>query len=156
MAKVKNYILNEMCEEKFSLLAIHSFCEPYLLAFLLNSKCKCRFTKTIKNIREGPDYFPFESYEWIEPINGVKVWLFSNRFQTFQNDSQKGTGLFNIPETKELYLIKDLKDVDLVIKIDSGVEEQLIIRGIESINQVSYWYWIDQSRLNIDHSLNFY
>ena len=69
---------------------------------------------------------------------------------------RKGTGLFDLPETKELYLVQDLKDVDYIIKIDSGVEEQLMIERMESIDQISYRYSIDQSRLNIDLSLNLY
>ena len=52
--------------------------------------------------------------------------------------------------------MQDLKDVDYIIKIDSGVEEQLMIERMESIDQISYRYSIDQSRLNIDLSLNLY
>ena len=154
MAKVKNYILDKIEEDNFSLLAVHSFCEPYLLAFLLNSKCQCRFIQTLKNKRIGQNYFPFESYEWIDSMNGLKVWLFSNRFITFQNDPQKGKGLFDLPETKELYLMQGLKDVDYIIKIDSGIEDQLMIDRMESISQVSCRYCIDQSRFNIDLSIN--
>ena len=87
-------------------------------------------------------------------MNGIKVWLFSNRFITFQNDPQKGKGLFDLPETKELYLMQGLKDVDYIIKIDSGIEDQLMIDRMKSISQVSCRYCIDQSRFNIDLSIN--
>ena len=156
MAKVKNYILDEIDEDDFSLIAIHSSCEAYNLAFLLNSKCQCRFVQIKKNKAGAPTDYPFESYEWINPIKGIEIRLFSNRFLIFQDDAQKGTGLFDLPETKELYLVQDLKDVDYIIKIDSGVEEQLMIERMESIDQISYRYSIDQSRLNIDLSLNLY
>ena len=69
---------------------------------------------------------------------------------------QKGSGLFDIPETKELYLVQDLKDVDYIIKIDSGIEGQTMIDKMESIDQVSYRYLIDQSKLKVDLSLNLY
>ena len=59
-------------------------------------------------------------------------------------------------KTKELYLIQDLKEVDYIIKIDSGIEDRVLIKRIESIDQVSYRYLIDQSQLKIDSRLNFY
>ena len=156
MAKVKNYILDEIDEDDFSLIAVHSSCEAYRLAFLLNSKCQCRFTQTKKK-KEGllADYY-FESYEWINPIKGIEIRLFSNRYLKFRDKLQKGSGLFDIPETKELYLVQDLKDVDYIIKIDSGIEDQVMIERMESIDQVSYRYLIDQSQLKIDLSLNLY
>ena len=156
MTKVKNYILDEIDEDDFSLIAVHSSCEAYHLAFLLNSKCQCRFSQT-KHKKEGllADCY-FVTYEWIDLIKGIEIRLFSNRYLKFRDKLQKGSGLFDIPETKELYLVQDLKDVDYIIKIDSGVEEQLMIERMESIDQISYRYSIDQSQLNIDLSLNLY
>ena len=156
MAKVKNYILDEIDEDDFSIIAIHSSCEAYLLAFLLNSKCQCRFVQIKKNKAGAPTDYPFESYEWINPIKGIEIRLFSNRFLMFQDDAQKGTGLFDLPETKELYLVQDFKDVDYIIKIDSGIEAESLIKKMESINEISYRFLPDQSQLNIDFSLNLY
>ena len=156
MTKVKNYILDEIDEDDFSLIAVHSSCEAYHLAYLLNSKCHCKFSQT-KNKKEGKqvDCY-FETYEWIDPIKGIEIRLFSNRYLKFRDKLQKGSGLFDIPETKELYLVQDLKDVDYIIKIDSGIEGQIMIEKMESIDQVSYRYLIDQSKLKIDLSLNLY
>ena len=156
MAKVKNYILEEIDEDDFSLIALHSSCEPYYLAFLLNSKCQCQFAQK-KEKKEGvkADH-PFESFEWVDPIKGIEIRLFSNRYLKFQKDVQKGSSLFDLPETKELYLIQDLKEVDYIIKIDSGIEDRVLIKRIESIDQVSYRYLIDQSQLKIDSRLNLY
>ena len=156
MAKVKNYVLDEIAEDDFSLIAIHSICEAYLLAFLLNSKCQCRFVQSKKRKVEAQADYPFECYEWIDPIKGIEIRLFSNRVIIFQNDIQKGTDLFDLPKTKELYLVEDLKDVDYIIKIDSGIKDQIMIEKMESIEQISCRYLIDQSRLKIDLNLNLY
>ena len=156
MTKVKNYILDEIDEDNFSLIAVHSSCEAYRLAFLLNSECQCRFTQTkIKNKGLIADYY-FATYEWIDLIKGIEVRLFSNRFLKFRDKLQKGSDLFDIPETKELYLVQDLKDVDYIIKIDSGIEGQTMIEKMEPINQVSYRYLVDQRKLKVDLSLNLY
>ena len=82
--------------------------------------------------------------------------VFSIWYLKFQKDVQKGSSLFDLPETKELYLIQDLKEVDYIIKIDSGIEDRVMIKRIESIDQVSYRYLIDQSQLKIDSRLNLY
>ena len=156
MSKVKSYILDEIDENEFSLIAIHSSCEAYFMAFLLNLKCNCRFIRSIKRKGAAQKDFPFEDYEWIDLVNGIEIRLFSNRILIFQNEIQKGISLFDVPETKELYLVQDLKEVDYIVKIDSGIEANMMIKKIESIDQISYLYLIDQRRLSIDPNLNTY
>ena len=156
MAKVKNYILDEIDEEDFSLIAIHSSCEAYYLAFLLNSKGQCQFSQKKKKKEGAEADYSFENYEWIDPIKDIEIRLFSNRCLKFQTDVQKGSILFDLPETKELYLMQDLKEVDYIIKIVSGVEDFVMIKRIELIDQVSYRHLIDQSQLKIDPRLNLY
>ena len=156
MSKVKSYILDEIDENEFSLIAIHSSCEAYFMAFLLNLKCNCRFVRSIKRKGVAQKDFPFEDYEWIDLVNGIEIRLFSNRILIFKDEIQKGISLFDVPETKELYLVQDLKEVDYILKIDSGIEANMMIKKIESIDQISYLYLIDQSRLSIDPNLNTY
>ena len=156
MSKVKSYILDEIDENEFSLIAIHSSCEAYFMAFLLNLKCNCKFIRSIKRKGVAQKDFPFEDYEWIDLVNGIEIRLFSNRILIFKNEIQKGISLFDVPETKELYLVQDLKEVDYIVKIDSGIEANMMIKKIESIDQISYLYLIDQSRLSIDPNLNTY
>ena len=156
MSKVKSYILDEIDENEFSLIAIHSSCEAYFMAFLLNLKCECRFIRSIKRKGVAQKDFPFEDYEWIDLVNGIEIRLFSNRILIFKNEIQKGISLFDVPETKELYLVQDLKEVDYIVKIDSGIEANMMIKKIESIDQISYLYLIDQRRLSIDPNLNTY
>ena len=156
MSKVKSYILDEIDENEFSLIAIHSSCEAYFMAFLLNLKCNCRFVRSIKRKGVAQKDFPFEDYEWIDQVKGIEISLFSNRILIFKNEIQKGISLFDVPETKELYLVQDLKEVDYIVKIDSGIEANMMIKKIESIDQISYLYLIDQSRLSIDPNLNTY
>ena len=126
------------------------------MAFLLNLKCNCRFVRSIKRKGVAQKDFPFEDYEWIDLVNGIEIRLFSNRILIFKNEIQKGISLFDVPETKELYLVQDLKEVDYIVKIDSGIEANMMIKKIESIDQISYLYLIDQSRLSIDPNLNTY
>ncbi|MDA9597065.1 IPExxxVDY family protein [Flavobacteriaceae bacterium] len=149
---IKHYLLDEVPEEDFSLIAINCSCEGYLLAYMLNTHCQSKFTLQKKNNTKNL----FESYEWLEPIKGIEVRLFFNRCIILQDDPQKGTSLFDLPETKELYLVNDLKDVDYIIIINSGVEVLTLLKKMESINQISHRFLPDQSQLNLDFSLNLY
>jgi hypothetical protein len=149
---IKHYLLDEVPEEDFSLIAINCSCEGYLLAYMLNTHCQSKFTLQKKNNTKNL----FESYEWLEPIKGIEVRLFFNRCIILQDDPQKGTSLFDLPETKELYLVNDLKDVDYIIIINSGVEVLTLFKKMESINQISHRFLPDQSQLNLDFSLNLY
>ena len=154
MAKVKNYILEEIDEDDFSLIALHSSCEPYYLAFLLNSKCQCQFAQKKEKKKGVKADHPFESFEWVDPIKGIEIRLFSNRYLKFQKDVQKGSSLFDLPETKELYLVKDLKDADYIIKINSGVAPNIFISKVESMEEISCCYLPDQRQLNRDFIVN--
>ena len=84
MSKVKSYILDEIDENEFSLIAIHSSCEAYFMAFLLNLKCNCKFIRSIKRKGVAQKDFPFEDYEWIDLVNGIEISLFSNRILIFR------------------------------------------------------------------------
>jgi hypothetical protein len=81
--------------------------------------------------------------------------LFSNRSLSFKNDKEKGGDLFNIPETKELYLVQDLKEADYIIKINSGIDAVSLVKELETINEVSYCYQSDQNKIKLDISINF-
>lgn len=156
MARDKSYVLDQIAEDDFSLIAIHTSCEAYHLAFLLNSNCHCRFVRSKKRKVQSQVDFPFIAYQWIDPMKGIEIRFFYNRFLVFQNETEKGTSLFDLPRTKELYLIQDLKDVDYIVKIDSGIDANVLIQKMESIDQISYQYLIEQSRFDIDLSLNLF
>ena len=156
MNKKKLYKLEDIDEGEFKLVYIHSNCEDFKLAYLMNLNYNSRFSKLKKQIYDNRSKVEFQIFEWIDKAKGISCYLFSNRSISFKNDLEKGVSLFDIPETKELYLVQDLKDVDYIIKIDSGIEGQTMIEKMESIDQVSYRYLINQSKLKVDLSLNLY
>ncbi|NBS18423.1 MAG: IPExxxVDY family protein [Flavobacteriia bacterium] len=153
MAKIKHYLPEEDAEDPISIIALNSPCEAYLLAYLINSHCNTCFSRSQKEIlfQEGV----FECFEWHDEYKGVKMWLISNRCTLTQLQKQKQYSLFDLPETKELYLMQDLKDVDYIIKIESGVEEKRLLEQIETIGEIGYSYLPDPNRLKDISRLNF-
>ena len=81
--------------------------------------------------------------------------FFFQSVHIIKNDLEKRVSLFDIPETKELYLVNDLKDADYLIKINSGIEVASLIKKLETINEVSYCYQSYQSKMTLDLSVNF-
>lgn len=155
MNKKKRYILEDIDEDDFKLICIHSNCEDFKFAFLLNSKCNSRFIKLKKEVFDIRSKVNFQIFEWIDDIKGISCYLFSNRFLLVEDHLEKGGGLFDVPETKELYLVQDLKDVDYIIKINSGIDAFSLVKELEKINEVSYCYQPDQNKINLDLCINF-
>ena len=155
MNKKKRYILEDIDEGEFELISIHSNCEDFKLAYLINLTCNSRFIKLKKKVYENGSKVEFQIFEWIDIARGISCYLFSNRSLSFKDDLEKGGGLFDIPETKELYLVQDLKEADYIIKINSGIDAASLVKELETIKEVSYCYQPHQSKITLDLSVNF-
>ena len=155
MNKKKRYILEDIDEGEFKLISIHSNCEDFKLAYLINLTCNSRFIKLKKKVYENGSKVEFQIFEWIDIARGISCYLFSNRSLSFKDDLEKGGGLFDLPETKELYLIQDLKEADYIIKINSGIDAASLVKELETIKEVSYCYQPHQSKITLDLSVNF-
>ena len=155
MNKKKRYILEDIDEGEFELISIHSNCEDYKLAYLINLTCNSRLIKLKKKVYENGSKVEFQIFEWIDIARGICCYLFSNRSLSFKDDLEKGGGLFDIPETKELYLVQDLKEADYIIKINSGIDAASLVKELETIKEVSYCYQPHQSKITLDLSVNF-
>ena len=155
MNKKKRYILEDIDEGEFKLISIHSNCEDFKLAYLINLTCNSRFIKLKKKVYENGSKVEFQIFEWIDIARGICCYLFSNRSLSFKDDLEKGGGLFDLPETKELYLVQDMKDADYIIKINSGIDAASLVKELETIKEVSYCYQPHQSKISLDLSVNF-
>ena len=155
MNKKKRYILEDIDEGEFKLISIHSNCEDFKLAYLINLTCNTRFIKLKKKVYENGSKVEFQIFEWIDIARGICCYLFSNRSLSFKDDLEKGGGLFDLPETKELYLVQDMKDADYIIKINSGIDAASLVKELETIKEVSYCYQPHQSKITLDLSVNF-
>ena len=155
MNKKKRLILEDIDEGEFKLISIHSNCEDFKLAYLINLNYNSRFIKLKKRVYDNRSKVEFQIFEWIDEAKGISSYLFSNRSLSYKNDLENGVSLFEIPETKELYLVKDLKDPDYIIKINSGIDAASLVKELEKINEVSYCYQSYQSKMTLDLSVNF-
>ena len=150
----KVYQLDKFEEENFKLFAIHSNSDDYKIAFLLNLKCKSRFVKSREYIDLPIQKAFFNHFEWENQKTGISCDLFSNKYIKLENNTSRDRDLFKLPETKEVYLIRDFKNVDYFIKINSGISSDFFSKGIKRIEEISLCYEINPKKLN-PYSLNF-
>ena len=155
MNKKKLYTLDKFEEDDFSLLAIHSSLENYKIAFLLNTHCGSQFVMCKEDIELPLKKAFFQNFEWDNPKKGIHCNLFSNKFTKLDINTSKGAGLFNIPETKKVYLLPELKKVDYFIKINSGISVEVLNKKIDLINEISSCYPPKTIKINSHHTLNF-
>ena len=155
MSKKKLYQLEKFEEDEFKLLAIHSSMENYKIAFLLNTYCGSQFVMCKENIELPLKNAFFQNFEWDNPKKGIHCNLFSNKFTKLCINTSKGAGLFDIPETKKVYLLPQLKKVDYFIKINSGISVEVLNKKIELINEISICYPPKTNKINFHHTLNF-
>ena len=155
MNKKKRYLLDDINNEEFSLICINSNCENFRLAYLLNKAFNSRFIKSKEEVYHNKYKVKFQSFEWNDRIKGVSCYLFSNRSLLVEDSAEKVGSLFEIPKTKELYLIEDLIDVDYILKINSGINTVSLVKAVEKISEVSYFYQPNLSQINLDLIINF-
>ena len=72
----KIYKLEKFEEEKFKLFAIHSNVDDYKIAFLINSKCGSKFSKTKSYIDLPNQKAFFNHFEWEEKKREFHVTFF--------------------------------------------------------------------------------
>ena len=155
MNKKKHYFLEDINQEEFNLICINSNCENYRLAYLLNMAFNSRFIKSKEEVYHNKCKAKFQIFEWNDRIKGVSCYLFSNRSLLVEDGAEKVGSLFDIPKTKELYLIEELIDVDYILKINSGINTVSLVKAMEKISEVSYFYQPNLSQINLDLIINF-
>lgn len=111
----KHYLQDTIEEEQFRLWAIHSSLADYQIAFLLNKFGQTQLKRNIEPILWGVDAIAFEHFSWEEPSAGIQVSLVSNRSEIAIKKNLTYPALFDLPQTKEVYLARQMKQVDFFI-----------------------------------------
>ena len=76
MNKKKRYILDDIDEGEFKLISIHSNCEDFKLAYLINLTCNSRFIKLKKKVYDNGSRVDYQIFEWIDKDKVIYCHLF--------------------------------------------------------------------------------
>ena len=148
----RHKILEDFYDESFMLIALHSSMEDHVMAFALNSTLKVQFERSARDF-DLTEEVSFPMFEWFDKHNDSDWTFFPNSktSKAFVDDS----GLFkNELELVRHHIVPEHKDVDYFIKINPGVEEE-IIKTIQEIPMVVTAYMIDCDKLTSKNNLIF-
>lgn len=155
--QVHSLVLEDFCEEAYSLIGIHTTLEDYKLAYLLNLHLKASFKKASFSLdfENEKNNASFAIYESTNQKYDFDWFLISN--STKEENATLFNGLPLFTETKT-YLFPEKKNVDFFIKISGDIAIEFIaetIKKIKEVNQVITSYQIDKNTLKSKDCLIF-
>ncbi|MDX1752323.1 MAG: IPExxxVDY family protein [Salinimicrobium sediminis] len=155
-------VLDEVFEQPYKLIAIHSSVEDYKLAYLLNKHLNLRLARSPKDIdlHMENDHVLFAHFFYEDQQKYCSYHLVSNitRRETMSGSGEDFLLFGEHLAVKKSYLLPEFKQVDFLVKIEDemdAVSEKLVISRILEIQQVSTAYAIDFDRIKTKENLIF-
>lgn len=109
-------IFDELCEEDFTLWALHSSLEDHALVYALNHHLKTRF-KRAKEDLDISSSVAFPYFEWKDETQDQYWRLISNKSRI--KEVSESSDLFqNEPSFRTHHLVPEYREVDYFIKIE--------------------------------------
>ena len=156
-------ILEDNFQEEFSLIAIHCSEEPYKMAYMLNKRMSLRLSRTKLDVdfsSQGLD-ISFPLFEYEDELSYISYNLVSNKYKSLTAKFQSSGGLFSdvsSEKTITTFLLKEFKNVDYFLKIQSDYEKvstRKLISTINEIEQVISAYTIESEKIKSKNNLIF-
>lgn len=155
-------ILDDVFEQPFKLIAIHSSVEEYRLAYLFNKHLDLRLARTSKDLdfHSGKLSILFAHYTFEDKQKDCFYHLVSNIARGETISPLYANSLFEgeQPAYHKAYLLPDYKQVDYFLKIEDEtdvVSEKFLLEKIKEIPQVSTAYAIDFHQIKSKENLIF-
>lgn len=155
-------VLDEVFEQPFGLIAIHSSIEEYKLAFLLNKHLGLRLARSRRDVdfQVGALQVLFALYSFEDLQKYRQYYLVSNTAKGEQVANTVANSLFGEEQVsvQKTYLLPEFKKVDFFLKIEeetSSVSEEQLLKQIKEIPQVSTAYSIDFHQIKSKENLIF-
>ena len=155
-------VLDEVFEQPYKLIAIHSSVEDYRLAYLLNKHLNLRLARSPKDIdlHKNEEHMLFTHFIYEDEQKYCSYHLVSNISRSEAVSGSGENSLFSGEQlaVKKSYLLPEFKQVEFFLKIEDEMDslsEKLLISKILEIQQVSTAYAIDFDRIKTKENLIF-
>ena len=155
-------VLDEVFEQPYKLLAIHSSVEEYKLAYLLNKHLNLKLARTPGDIdlHKGKESIFFAHFIHEDLQNYCTYHLVSNVARQEGRSGIVEKSLFSEDQlaVKKSFLLPEFKKVDFLMKIvdeQDAVSIKKLTSGIMEIPQVSTVYVIDFHQIKTKENLIF-
>lgn len=123
----------------------------YSLAYHLNRFCFTNFSRSKKDLLVN-NLGLIPHFKWVNEKKGIDFELFPNKYKIENYDNEPNYSLFSISDSKELYLMNSLKQVDYLIKQNCFFSTTNLINKMSTIPAISISYKIPEK--NIDENFN--
>ncbi|NJY61352.1 IPExxxVDY family protein [Salinimicrobium sp. CDJ15-81-2] len=155
-------VLDEVFEQPYKLIAIHSSVEDFKLAYLLNKHLNLRLARTPKDIdlHMEAEHVLFAHFIYEDQQKYCTYHLVSNisRREAMSGSGEDSLFFGEQLAVKKSYLLPEFKQVEFLVKIEDeldAVSEKLLISRILEIQQISTAYAIDFDRIKTKENLIF-
>lgn len=155
-------VLEDVVDQAYKLIAIHSSVEEYKLAFLLNKYLRLRLSRSRKDIdlNKNSQQSFFILYKFYDPSDYTSYYLTSNR-SVKQNVKAVNSGsLFGEEEisVNTVFLLPEFSKVDFFLKLTCEQEffmEDVLLEELQKIPQISTAYNVDPDNIKSKENLIF-
>ncbi|MCM4166653.1 hypothetical protein KCTC52924_01500 [Arenibacter antarcticus] len=148
-------ISEDIYDEHFTLIALHSSIEDYSLVYALNSYLKIKLKRAVKDLEiSSIRTFPF--FDWTDEIHDRYYTLISNN-SIVREELNEGNLFQDQPSFTAYSLIPEYKDVDYFLKVehDEMDVDESILKSVLSIPKVITAYSVDANKLKSKNNLIF-
>lgn len=148
-------ISEDFYEETFTLIALHSSIEDFMLVYALNSCLKTNLKRSVSDLdlSQGGS---FPIFDWRDEVN--------DRYYTFVSNNDVKEEVLSVanlfqdqPTLTKYHLVPEYRDVDYFLKIehDELDVEDYILKSVLTIPKVITAYLVDASKLKSKNNLIF-
>lgn len=155
-------VLDEVFEQPFKLIAIHSSVEEFRLAFLLNKHLDLRLARSRKDIdyQIGSSRVLFAHYLFEDQQKYCGYHLVSNISKGEILSGEDNSSLFGDEQLvfRKIFLLPEFKKVDFILKIEDEIDtvsESIMLSKIKEIAQISTAYSIEFHKIKSKENLIF-
>tara|TARA_R110000868_G_scaffold343120_7_gene604212 strand:- start:11429 stop:11893 length:465 start_codon:yes stop_codon:yes gene_type:complete len=148
-------ISEDFYEETFTLIALHSSIEDFMLVYALNSCLKTKLKRSVDDL-EISQSGSFPIFDWRDEVNDRYFTLVSNNVVK-EEELSIGNLFQDQPSFTKYHLVPEYRDVDYFLKIehDEMDVEEKILKSVLSIPKVITAYLVDASKLKSKNNLIF-
>ncbi|MCM4171145.1 IPExxxVDY family protein [Arenibacter sp. TNZ] len=148
-------ISEDFYEETFTLIALHSSIEDFMLVYTLNSCLKTKLKRSVNDL-EISQSGSFPIFDWRDEVNDRYFTLVNNN--VVKEEKLSIGNLFqDQPSFTKYHLVPEYRDVDYFLKIEHDeidVEEE-ILKSVLAIPKIITAYVVDASKLKSKNNLIF-
>ena len=148
-------ISEDLFEDSFSLIAVHSSLEDYALVYAINEGLKANFKRSRTDL-EIKQSISFSIFEWRDDVNDSLWTLISGN--SIKNLVAAGRDLFvDEPSFTKRYFLPEYKEVDFFLKIEQDDLDgtHKIVKLLLAMPKILTAYKIDVDKLKSKNNLIF-